>query len=160
MQILVKDDDVRSARKANLDHGQLQPARESMDQTEFHELFQDLILKHQLSVLDFGGNETSWKVWQPETSTASLAVDPYFGKFIPALPFATVIPLWLATHDNYLWQNKKLMRCYMVGSWGVSTQASSHTHQLNWQSNILKFLFLLLSNWKKTKFWASWNKIT
>ena len=59
MQILVKDDDVRSARKANLDHGQLQPARESMDQTEFHELFQDLILKHQLSVLDFGGNETS-----------------------------------------------------------------------------------------------------
>ena len=122
--------------------------------------FSKLNLKHQLSVLDFGGNETSWKVWQPETSTASLAVDPYFGKFIPALPFATVIPLWLATHDNYLWQNKKLMRCYMVGSWGVSTQASSHTHQLNWQSSILKFLFLLLSNWKKTKFWASWNKIT
>lgn len=41
------------------------------------------------------------------------------------------------------------MQCYMDGSWGVSTQASSHTHQLNWQSSILKFLFLLLS--KKDK---------
>ena len=46
--------------------------------------FSKLNLKHQLSVLDFGGNETSWKAWQPETSsTASLAVDPYFGKYTP-----------------------------------------------------------------------------
>lgn len=31
MQILAKDDDVRSERKANPHHGQLQPAGESMD---------------------------------------------------------------------------------------------------------------------------------
>lgn len=40
----------------------------------------------------------------------------------------------------------------MDGSWGVSTQASSHTHQLNRQSSILKFLFLLPS--KKDKIWG------